>query len=165
MLSSLLSMSNVSKVYTKVPLYWHCKNVWAHPYDFFILYTNLFATFMLSFCEPRKFQDDGKGIAKDDMEIVCERFTTSKLAKFEDLQVIFIGFFFKYHWFFFKMTHFQNMQTFGFRGEALASLSLVSKVLFYFHENLKDKSFFFRWPSLRKPPISLLHIRLIIKVF
>ncbi|KXZ55311.1 hypothetical protein GPECTOR_3g445 [Gonium pectorale] len=49
--------------------------------------------------------DNGCGIRKDDLPILCHRHTTSKLREFEDLQ---------------------TLSTLGFRGEALCSISFVS---------------------------------------
>ncbi|MDQ7008675.1 MAG: DNA mismatch repair endonuclease MutL [Candidatus Gracilibacteria bacterium] len=50
--------------------------------------------------------DNGEGIEKDDLSIVTQKYTTSKIKNLDDLY---------------------NIMTFGFRGEALASISSVSK--------------------------------------
>ncbi|MFN9909068.1 MAG: ATP-binding protein [bacterium] len=67
-----------------------------------------------------KIIDNGSGIGVKDFELVCERFATSKLQKQEDLMEI---------------------NSFGFRGEALASLSFVSHLQLFSKPNNQDYGF------------------------
>lgn len=54
-----------------------------------------------------QIEDNGSGVLSDDLKLLCTRFATSKLSDVTDLQTVI---------------------TFGFRGEALASLAAVSHV-------------------------------------
>lgn len=54
-----------------------------------------------------RVQDDGRGIAEQDLHLALDRHATSKLKKAEDLN---------------------SIHTLGFRGEALASIGMVSKL-------------------------------------
>ncbi len=55
-----------------------------------------------------KVKDNGKGIAKEDLKIALERHSSSKISSVEDVY---------------------NINTMGFRGEALYSIAAVSKIV------------------------------------
>ena len=64
-----------------------------------------------------KVTDDGKGIAKDDLEIAFERHATSKIRSADDLNTV---------------------TSMGFRGEALASIAAISNVELVSKTNEQD---------------------------
>ena len=55
-----------------------------------------------------KFTDDGKGMSREDLLLCIERHATSKISSKDDLF---------------------NLNTYGFRGEALSSIAAVSKMI------------------------------------
>lgn len=69
-----------------------------------------------------KITDNGRGIYKEDLPLVCARHATSKIAKADDL------------W---------SLHTFGFRGEALASISSVSKLKIISKRKEQNKAYVF----------------------
>ncbi|QQK07608.1 DNA mismatch repair endonuclease MutL [Miniphocaeibacter halophilus] len=80
--------------------------------------------------------DNGKGIAKDEIEIAFKRHATSKLNDFNDLY---------------------NLQSLGFRGEALASIVSVSKVIISTRTNdekLGHKVYFEDGKKIEERPIA-----------
>ncbi|MEI8364087.1 MAG: DNA mismatch repair endonuclease MutL [archaeon] len=67
-----------------------------------------------------EIKDDGVGISKADLEICTERHTTSKITNIDELY---------------------SINTFGFRGEALASINAVSKLAIVTSTNANGKGY------------------------
>jgi len=73
---------------------------------------------LASFCTALEVSDNGSGIHPDDYEMLAQKHTTSKLREFDDLT---------------------NLNTFGFRGEALSSLCAISESVTV-HTRCKEQS-------------------------
>ncbi|HRS42308.1 MAG TPA: DNA mismatch repair endonuclease MutL [Candidatus Diapherotrites archaeon] len=67
-----------------------------------------------------EIKDNGTGISEDDLKICTQRHTTSKLENIDDIY---------------------NLDTFGFRGEALASINAISKLEITSADNLNGKGY------------------------
>lgn len=71
-----------------------------------------------------KVVDDGDGIDKNDIEIAFLQHATSKLKDIKDLE---------------------NISSFGFRGEALSSISVISNVILTTKRSIDNNSFGYRY--------------------
>ncbi len=78
-------------------------------------------------------KDDGKGISKEDLPVCLERHTTSKLEKIDDIF---------------------SLNTFGFRGEALASISSISNFKITSSDNEKGVGYQYKDNQITEIPFN-----------